>query len=411
MRKTWEIAKHEFLTTVSRRSFLITLILLPLIPALLLGLLNLLNQGTEYDISKMLNDEVSNPLPVGVLDRSGLLKEFPDWLVKGKIVRIQDEESAREGVIDGRLQGYYLVDSDYLTNGKITLIKPDVNMFSGMVQNQTLTDLVNYNLMGSSDELFLRYTTPIEVESIPINPQTADTRDTDNLANFFVPYAVAMFFYMMIIFSSNMMLAAVSREKDNRVMEMLISSTKPIHIFLGKILALSLVGLLQVVVWFGSAIGLMRLAGLTFDVFNGVVIPWSSLLLAVPIFLLGYFISGSVMAGIGAITTNLKEGSQATFIVSLPLIVSIMAINQLIQTPNSPVSVGLSLFPLTSPVAMMTRLAIGNVPVYQVLICIGLLALTAWLAVVGVARLFRAQTLLTGKKFQLVNFVKAMLSN
>ena len=410
MRKLWSVARHEFLTTVTRRSFLLTLILLPLVPALLLGLLNLLNRGNDNNLLKMFTKEVTNPLPVGVVDKSGLIHDYPDWLVKGSMVKMIDDASAREAVTAGRLQGYYVIDANYLDNGKVMLVKEEVNLFSGMVQSQVLTELINYNLMGSSADLYLRYTNPIQFELTPINPVTADTRDTDNMANFFVPYAVTMFFYFMIIFSSNMMLAAVSREKENRVMEVLISSTSPLSLFLGKILALSAVGLLQMVVWFGSAIGIMRLAGQTFGVLSGIVIPWSSLVLGIPIFLLGYFVFGSLMAGIGAMTPNLKEGSQATFMVTIPLIFTIIAISQLIQAPNSPVSVGLSLFPLTSPVAMMTRLVIGNVPPLHIAICIALLFLTAWLVVNGVAKLFRAQTLLTGQKFQLGSFLKTMLA-
>ena len=410
MRKLWSVVKYEFLRTVTRRSFLLTLFLVPLVPALLLGVLNLLNRGNENNLLNMFTKEATNPLPVGVVDQTGLINNFPDWLVKGSVIKFSDDSAARDAVIAGRLQGFYVIDADYLKNGKVMLVKEEVNLFSGMVQSQAITELINYNLMGSSPELYLRYTNPIQFELTPINPETADTRDTDNMANFFVPYGVTMFFYFMTIFTSNMMLTAVSREKENRVMELLISSTSPLSLFLGKILALSAVGLLQVVIWFGSGIGIMRLAGQTFDLLKGIVIPWSSLVLAIPIFLLGYFVFGSLMAGIGAISPNLKEGSQATLIVTIPLILTIMAINQLIQAPSSPISVGLSLFPLTSPIAMMTRLVIGNVPALHVLLCIVLLAITAWLVVNGVAKLFRAQTLLTGQKFQLGAFLRAMIA-
>lgn len=410
MRKLWVVAKHEFITTVTRRSFLLTLILLPLVPMLLLGLFNLINRGNENNLLKLFTRETTNPLPVGVVDESGLINDYPDWLIKGSMVKMDDVATAREAVSAGRLQGYYVIDADYINNGKVVLVKPEVNLFSGLVQSQTVTELINYNLMGSSPELYLRYTNPIQFELTPINPETADSRDTDNMANFFVPYGVTMFFYIIILASSSMMFTSVGKEKDNRVMEVLISSTDPLSLFLGKILALSAVGLLQVIVWFGAAIALMRLAGQTFDVLKGIVIPWSSLVLAIPIFLLGYFIYGSLMAGVGAMAPNLKEGNQSTFVLTIPLILTIMAIGQLIQAPNGPISVGLSLFPLTSPVAMMTRLAIGKVPTSQILICIGLLGLTAWLVVNGVAKLFRAQTLLTGQKFQLGNFLKTMLA-
>lgn len=410
MHKLWVVAKHEFITTVTRRSFLLTLILLPLVPMLLLGLFNLINRGNENNLLKLFTRETTNPLPVGVVDESGLINDYPDWLIKGSMVKMDDAATAREAVSAGRLQGYYVIDADYINNGKVMLVKPEVNLFSGLVQNQTITELINYNLMGSSSDLYLRYTNPIQFELTPINPETADSRDTDNMASFFVPYGVTMFFYSIILSSSIRMFTAIGKEKDNRVMEVLISSTDPLSLFLGKILALSAVGLMQVIVWFGAAIALMRLAGQTFDVLNGIVIPWSSLVLAIPIFLLGYFIYGSLMAGIGAMAPNLKEGNQSTFIITIPLILTIIAIGQLIQAPSSPISVGLSLFPLTSPIAMMTRLAIGKVPALHILISIGLLALTAWLVVNGVAKLFRAQTLLTGQKFQLGNFLKTMLA-
>ncbi|HNY83707.1 MAG TPA: ABC transporter permease, partial [Anaerolineaceae bacterium] len=143
---------------------------------------------------------------------------------------------------------------------------------------------------------------------------------------------------------------------------------------------------------------------------RGIVIPWSSLAWAIPIFLLGYFIYGSLMAGLGAISTNLKEANQSVFIITIPLIFALLSMGQLIQAPNGTISVVLSLVPFTSPIAMMTRLSIGKVPLAQILICIVLLAVMAWLIVNGVAKLFRAQTLLTGQKFKIGSFLKTMFA-
>src|SRR5665811_1625753 len=164
MRKFWVVAKHEFITTVTRRSFLLTLILLPLVPMLLLGLFNLINRGNENNLLKLFTRETTNPLPVGVADESGLINDYPDWLIKGSMVKMDDAATAREAVSAGRLQGYYVIDADYINNGKVVLVKPEVNLFSGLVQSQTVTELINYNLMGSSPELYLRYTNPIQFE-------------------------------------------------------------------------------------------------------------------------------------------------------------------------------------------------------------------------------------------------------
>jgi ABC-2 type transport system permease protein len=103
------------------------------------------------------------------------------------------------------------------------------------------------------------------------------------------------------------------------------------------------------------------------------------------------------MAGVGALVPNLREASQATFVVILPLIIPLVMISVLIEDPNSALALGLSLFPLTSPVVMMTRLSAAHVPLPQLLLSAALLAITAALVVRTVAGIFHAQTLLAGQ--------------
>jgi len=126
-------------------------------------------------------------------------------------------------------------------------------------------------------------------------------------------------------------------------------------------------------------------------------------------FLLGYAMYASLMAGLGAMVPNLREASQATCVVILPLIIPLFFINALIGQPGSTLSVVLSLFPLTSPVAMMTRLATGSVPWWQPFLAAVLQGLTALLIVKSVAGMFRAQYLLTGQAFNVKLFLKALV--
>ena len=212
MRKFWKVARHEFLTTVTRRSFLLALILVPLVPALLLGLFNLLNRGNENNLMEIFAREVANPLPFGVYDQSGLIKDYPDWLTKGALIEMKDEATAREAVSSGRLQGFYKIDANYLESGRVVLIKPEISMFSGVAQSEGITDLINYNLMGSSQDLYLRYTNPIQFEASPINPETADTRAHLQYGEFLCHMHNDVF-YFIIIFSSSMMLNSVAKEK------------------------------------------------------------------------------------------------------------------------------------------------------------------------------------------------------
>jgi ABC-2 type transport system permease protein len=106
---------------------------------------------------------------------------------------------------------------------------------------------------------------------------------------------------------------------------------------------------------------------------------------------------------------NLREASQATFAVIWPLIIPLFFINALIQNPDGTLAVGMSLFPLTSPIAMMTRLSTGQVPLWQPLLAVGLLAVTAFGVVRAVAGMFRAQTILSGQPYSLKRYVNALL--
>jgi ABC-2 type transport system permease protein len=105
----------------------------------------------------------------------------------------------------------------------------------------------------------------------------------------------------------------------------------------------------------------------------------------------------------------LREASQATFVVILPLLVPMLLISVLIQEPDGALAVILSLFPLTAPVAMMTRLAATSVPLWQTLLSAALLAVSAVLILRAVAGMFRAQTLLSGQPFELKLLFSALL--
>ncbi len=411
MAKLWKIAQHEFVTTVRRRSFILALVLIPLVPALLLGVVSLINQsGRGADLQSIMAGKSDSHLPMAVVNRSGLIKDYPEWLTNKSLVAIDNEAEARKGVETGQLQGYYLVSADYLQTGKVQLIKPNVSLFEGMDQGEELNSLIEYNLLGTDREAYQNYKKTVNYQFQPINPETADTRDSQNMAAFFVPYGVTMFFYFMTIAASSLMLQAVSKEKENRVIEVLLSSANPTEIFGGKVLGLGAASLLQMLVWSLAGAGLLRLGGTTLQIPSNMQIPWSAILLCVPFFLLGFAVYGSLMAGLGAMAPNLREASQSTFVITIPLIVSLLAVAQLIQTPHGPVSLGLSLFPLTAPVAMPARLSIGQVPLWQIALSLVLLAVTAVLLIKGVSRLFHAQTLLTGQKVNFRTLFKALFA-
>jgi ABC-2 type transport system permease protein len=125
--------------------------------------------------------------------------------------------------------------------------------------------------------------------------------------------------------------------------------------------------------------------------------------------LLGYAIYGGLMAGLGALAPDVKDTRSATMVVLGPLIIAYILMMFIYTSPDGPVAITLSLFPLTSPVSMIGRMAISEVPVWQALLAVALQLAAAIIVVRLVVRLFRAQTLLSGQQFETKRFLAALL--
>jgi ABC-2 type transport system permease protein len=241
-----------------------------------------------------------------------------------------------------------------------------------------------------------------------VNLSGTNQRDSEHWLTFFLPYIITFLFYIVILTSSTLMLNSVTSEKQNRVMEILMTSVTPTQMLTGKIIALGITGLLQTVVWLGAGMLMLRYSQNAFDLSAAFQLPISVLLWGIVFFILGYAVYASLMAGVGALVPNLRESSQLTTIVIMPMVIPLIFISSLITTPDSPLSTVLSLFPLTSPVSMMTRLSATTVPFWQIGLAVILLAATAVLLVRASATLFRAQNLLSGKTVSARDFIKAL---
>ncbi len=314
---------------------------------------------------------------------------------------------ARSALAEGEISGYYLVASDYMETGNVKYIRQDFNPLSGMDVSGEFNYILTYNLTGGDNWLTQRVGSPLVLQKESTG--TEPVRDADNPLSFFLPYAVTMLFYVMILASSSFMLNSVTSEKQNRVLEILMSSVTPVQMLTGKIIALGLVGLLQTMVWAAAGLTFLRTSGSALNIPAAFQIPPSFLLWSVIFFLLGYFLYASLLAGVGALVPNLREASQATTMAIIPLVVPIMLLTPISENSNGGIAVALSLIPFTSPVTMMTRLSIAAVPTWQILVSILLLLAACFLALRAVAGMFRAQTLLSGQSFSMKRFGLALI--
>jgi len=412
MEKTWIVFKTEIINTITRRSFLLTLILVPLIPAIILGVVSLIggdgDQGEgSGGLGGIFQPSQEASVQDGYVDLAGVIEEVPPDLAEDRLIAFQNIEAAREAARANEIRGYFVIQPDFLETGQISYYREDFNPLTALETTGIIDTVIRYNLLEGDLEQLEAFTYPVQVNRVDLSPEVED-RDADNPFAFYVPYGVSMLFYVVIITSASLLMSSIAKEKENRVMEILMSSVKPIQIFTGKILGLGVVGLLQMVLWLGSALLMLRLGGETLNIPQNLQLPPGVLTWGIIFFILGYLVYASIMAGIGAFVPSIKEASQATFYVIMPLLIPLVLVGVIIEEPNAMLPTILSLIPFTAPTTILTRIAVSPVPLWQLLAAIGLLILTIYLLIRAVAGMFRAQLLLTGKEFNLGLYIKTL---
>lgn len=410
MNKTLTILKTEFINTVTRRSFLITLILVPLLPALILGGISLFGGDNAEGGSEgggLFQPQPQSSLAEGYIDQSSII-QLPEWIEPNSLIAFTSEDQAKEALRAGEISGYYVIPADFLETGSVRFVNEEFNPFSSLDATSNMDNVIRYSLLGADSEQFSIYSYPLSVQWTDQEPDTVE-RDMNNPLSFYLPYGVTMLLYILILTSASLMMTSVAKEKENRVMEILISSVKPRQLLTGKILGLGLVGLLQTVVWMGTGFLLLRLGGNTLNIPESLQLPTELLIWSIVFFLLGYLLYATIMAGVGALVPNIKEATQATVIIILPLLVPLTLISLIIETPNATLPVILSLFPFTAPITILTRMAVTPIPLWQILTAVALLAGTIVILIRAVAGMFRAQILLTGQKFSLGAYLRTLL--
>jgi ABC-2 type transport system permease protein len=409
MKKIMLVLKNEIITLTSRLSFWLALLGLPLAGVLVFAGIRAINQdaGASQTVSQVFSG-ARDTRPEGYVDQSGIIRLVEGQVPPGMFIAFPDEASARRALDAGEISAFYSVPADYLQVGKILYIRPDFNPLASSSGQSTLFEwLLQVNLVGGDAMKASLVKGPQKVEDVSLAIVAAP--DENNPLALWTPYIITLIFYMLIIGSATLLLSNISKEKENRIMEVLLTSVTPTQLLAGKILGLGIVGLGQTMFWFGTSYFLLNISGQTFKLPSSINLPVSFLLWGLVFFVLGYAVYASLMAGLGALAPNLREASQSTFVITLPLMVPMfLSSSVFMQAPNGAIATALSLFPLSAPVAMMARLSAGGVVWWQPILAAVLLAGTAALIVRAVAGMFRAQALLSGQAFKLKTYLRAL---
>jgi ABC-2 type transport system permease protein len=211
------------------------------------------------------------------------------------------------------------------------------------------------------------------------------------LLNFLLPIAFGFVLAVGIFSAGSYLLQGLGEEKESRILESILALVTPDELLAGKLFGLGSASLVLVLVW--TALGA---AGMVSQAPNFQV-PAVALVAAPLYFLIGYFFFGSFMLGIGSLVSSFQEANQFAAMISFTAMLPFFVVGAIVDQPNGPLAVTLSLFPWTAPTAMMMRLPSGGVPLWQVALSLVLLLAAMFFMLRFSARIFRIGLLMYGK--------------
>jgi ABC-2 type transport system permease protein len=189
------------------------------------------------------------------------------------------------------------------------------------------------------------------------------------------------------------------QEKENRLIEVLLSSISTRQLLAGKVLGLGAAGLTQVIVWVVSFPLLLRFASSSIGgLISTLQVPAYFWILGILYFILGYSMFAVLSAGVAAITSTVQEAQGIAGIYTIFSIAPFWFLSLLLLYPTSPVWIVFSIFPFSAPVLTLMRLGLIGVPVWQLVVSIGVLVLSIWGGVLLAAKLLRTYVLMYGKR-------------
>jgi ABC-2 type transport system permease protein len=423
MKKTLEVIRYELVSALTRPSFLFFAFGLPVVVIVAFAAYSFIKSGQDSGSDNTPNQEENQLEVEGYIDLAGIIEDIPEDLPPDLLVEYFDEPEAQFAMEAGKINAYYVIPDNYLETGDFYYIHPDINPISEGGQPWVMRWTLYVNLLDGDMDIASHIWNPANFSkkdlSVDASGDGAAAGDCltpgysceSNILIQLLPLGVMVIIYVSILSGGSYLMRLITIEKDNRVMELLILSASPRQLLNGKIVSYSLLGFVQVLAWLGTIFLVLKIGGTSLNLPPGFVLPISLLVWGLVFYLFGFAIYASLMAGAGALTPKLSQYTSVYFIVSMPLMLTYAFSLVLARIPHSTLAVVLSIFPLSAPVMMITRLTVGGVPTWQPIVASVLSLLTAILIIRAVGRMFHAQLLLSGQPFSITKYIKVLLPN
>lgn len=418
----WLVIRREFLERVTKKSFIITTLLMPLIMvALMIAPAAIMQLNT------------SDAKVIGVIDSRDSIgaKLQSDQNVKFVMLTQSRNEAMGDESLDGILEvGPNIVDKPdnvrlYTRDAAPIEVTTDI---TGQLNRIIETERMEAKGIPNLDKI-------IEEVKVDVNLSTAritsdnDTTDTSQMLSVVIGFVMTFVLYMFLLMYGQMVMTSIIEEKNNRVLEVMVSSVKPTHLMMGKIVGVGLVAVVQVVVWgaliaaFSSLLlpiimpadlmadvnaysaGSLTAAQATtdFDLVQAIATLGSlAFILKIFGFILLFLIGGflfyaAINAAIGSSVDNIQDASQLQVFVVIPVLLGMVFALSVVNDPTSTLAMWLSFIPFTSPMVMMARIPF-DIPAWEIVLSLVILYISFVAMVWIAAKIYRVGIFMYGKK-------------
>jgi ABC-2 type transport system permease protein len=410
MRKVWLIFKREYIIRVRTKAFILGTVALPLLSMSILVISIFLSGGRPvYMVRIAILDEVGG---LGSAVEKALMQNKSPTQPDAEIVQIVEHPPAqleayftsriKSGELDGVLvlpKGLAAGTAAARFHAKsmqaMALLGPIERAVSGAIISRRLSE------EGKQAGAMINVFRLAQVQLVNVSTRKQEDSNEDN---FVIAIIAGMILYMTLIVYGMSTMRSVMEEKSTRIIEILVSSIKPFHLLTGKIVSVGAVALTQYLVW-AVTIGALFASATAVTAFlrpgaatPGIHVPPLLLIYLVVFFLAGYFLYAALYAAAGAIVSTDEEAHQVQMPLTLMIVCSFLLFNVILNDPNSPLSVVLSITPFLSPILMTLRVAMQTPPLWQIALALLFSTLTTIWVIRLSAKIYRVGILMYGKR-------------
>ncbi len=379
MSKVWLLATKTYRHYLRSGTFLILTFGLPLL-MIIAGAVPIISMSRD------------GAAALGYVDQTGRLGLAP----APEGVTVYDSPAAAETALaHNQIEGYLVVPATYFDGERPTYHSAEE---PGIARQQSLTRLMRQAMLTDQPAWLLeRLETPSEITYVARDTGERVTAGFGLIVQIVTPLALAILFGLVVLTGVGQMGLAVIQEKEQRSMEMVITSLAPWQLVTGKVLGITLLTMTQIGIWAtAGAIGL----GLAWNAYGAgqpFTLPWTAILWAALLGIPAYFLYAVIAAGLGIIAGGRQQARQLAGLLGFIGLLPLYFLGMLINALDGPLALGLTWFPLTAPMIALFRLALSQVPLWQLLVSLAILLLCLIGAVWVVARIFRAAMLMYGQ--------------